>query len=230
MTRNPDHELQRTFEAIWRKQVKNSVSRLELHASGSTNNEWSSSAWRWLQHKRSAGENIDLAANLKETIISFIEKQDVLRALSPLAELLRTSQDPNHDLDDEKVVRYLIRLISTDTYFLEHFIALPERIQAFGKALLNDEPLPPLTEPLPPTAEYQRAQTILAERFQIQARTDGDPRILEGDGEEMKFIKDLPFQNWGQTVSNTPKYTFVARTVEGIQNLVRWAKQAGRKV
>ncbi|KAK8066224.1 hypothetical protein PG997_012971 [Apiospora hydei] len=33
----------------------------------------------------------------------------------------------------------------------------------------------------------------------------------------------IEFQNWGQTVKNTPQYTFVPTTVLGVQNLVRWA-------
>lgn len=33
------------------------------------------------------------------------------------------------------------------------------------------------------------------------------------------------FQNWGQTVNNTPRWTFVPKTVLGLQNLVKWAKR-----
>ena len=38
----------------------------------------------------------------------------------------------------------------------------------------------------------------------------------------MYYNKD--FQNWGQTVSNTPLWTFVPKTVLGLQNLIKWAK------
>lgn len=171
-----------------------------------------------------------MASRIKQTIISFIEQHNPLQALSPIAELLRISQNPDNDLDEEKIVRYLIKLISMDTYFFNRFITLPDQIQAFGKALLNNEALPQLGEALPPTAEFQKAQASLAKRFEMQEHSADDPKILEADGKEMKFIKDLPFHNWGQTVSNAPKYTFVARTVEGIQNLVKWAKLNGRKV
>lgn len=32
------------------------------------------------------------------------------------------------------------------------------------------------------------------------------------------------FENWGQNVKNTPKYTFVPTTVLGLQNLIKYAK------
>jgi FAD/FMN-containing dehydrogenase len=38
------------------------------------------------------------------------------------------------------------------------------------------------------------------------------------------------FQNWGQSVSNTPLWTFVPKTVLGLQNLVKWAKLNDHKV
>ena len=32
------------------------------------------------------------------------------------------------------------------------------------------------------------------------------------------------FENWGQSVRNTPLYTFIPKTVLGLQNLVKWAQ------
>ena len=34
----------------------------------------------------------------------------------------------------------------------------------------------------------------------------------------------VPFQNWGESVKNTPKYTFVPTTVLGLSNLVKFCK------
>lgn len=39
-----------------------------------------------------------------------------------------------------------------------------------------------------------------------------------------KVYSDTPFENWGLSVKNTPRFTFVPSTVLGIQNLVRYAK------
>ncbi|KAK7954106.1 hypothetical protein PG996_014992 [Apiospora saccharicola] len=49
------------------------------------------------------------------------------------------------------------------------------------------------------------------------------PQIWE-DGRKSQVIVQVEtaFQNWGQTVNNTPKYTFAPTTVVGVQNVVRW--------
>jgi FAD binding domain len=46
----------------------------------------------------------------------------------------------------------------------------------------------------------------------------------------MEVYSDVPFENWGLSVKNTPKYTFVPATVLGIQNLVLWAKENDLRV
>lgn len=39
-----------------------------------------------------------------------------------------------------------------------------------------------------------------------------------------KVHSNTEFENWGQTVKNTPKWTFVPKTILGLSNLVKWAK------
>ncbi|KAF2144536.1 uncharacterized protein K452DRAFT_245458 [Aplosporella prunicola CBS 121167] len=39
----------------------------------------------------------------------------------------------------------------------------------------------------------------------------------------MEVYSDVPFQNWGESVNNTPRYTFIPSTVLGLQNLARFA-------
>jgi hypothetical protein len=41
----------------------------------------------------------------------------------------------------------------------------------------------------------------------------------------MEVYADVQFNNWGQSVQNTPKYTFIPKTVLGLQNLVKYAKE-----
>jgi hypothetical protein len=41
---------------------------------------------------------------------------------------------------------------------------------------------------------------------------------------------ELPFENWGQTVSNVPRYTFVPTKVLGLQNLVLYAREQNLRV
>lgn len=40
----------------------------------------------------------------------------------------------------------------------------------------------------------------------------------------LKVYPETEFENWGQNVKNTPKYTFVPTTVLGLQNLIKYAK------
>ncbi|KAF7958933.1 hypothetical protein EAE96_002459 [Botrytis aclada] len=58
------------------------------------------------------------------------------------------------------------------------------------------------------------------------------PRICEDErgSRIMEVHKNAPFHNWGNSVKNTPLYTFVPTTVLGLSNLVKWAKVEGYRV
>lgn len=56
------------------------------------------------------------------------------------------------------------------------------------------------------------------------------PHVMEGDGKEMQWVSKLEFKNWGETVTNTPSDTFVARTEVGLRNLVVWASEKKKKI
>jgi len=58
------------------------------------------------------------------------------------------------------------------------------------------------------------------------------PQIYEDSAQTktMLVYGSAPFSNWGQSVSNTPLYTFVPSTVLGLQNLIKWAKTEGLRV
>ncbi|TGO13900.1 hypothetical protein BTUL_0061g00170 [Botrytis tulipae] len=58
------------------------------------------------------------------------------------------------------------------------------------------------------------------------------PRIWEDErgARIMEVHKNAPFHNWGNSVKNTPLYTFVPTTVLGLSNLVKWAKVEGYRV
>ncbi|KAF1344959.1 hypothetical protein BDV97DRAFT_407622 [Delphinella strobiligena] len=52
-------------------------------------------------------------------------------------------------------------------------------------------------------------------------------KFIEGD---TKVFSNVPFENWGQTVQNTPRYTFLPTTVVGVQNVVDFASKNGYRV
>ena len=48
--------------------------------------------------------------------------------------------------------------------------------------------------------------------------------------ESVQSVEGEDFKNWGGTVEFTPSYNLVVRTVEGVQRVVKWAAQAGKRV
>ncbi|SMR44975.1 unnamed protein product [Zymoseptoria tritici ST99CH_1A5] len=60
-----------------------------------------------------------------------------------------------------------------------------------------------------------------------------DLPIVFEDANERKFVEcysNVPFANWGQTVKNKPKFTFLPSTVRGVQNIVLYAIEKGYRV
>ncbi|KAG8907359.1 hypothetical protein FRC01_007716 [Tulasnella sp. 417] len=178
------------------------------------------------------GSIVDAAEVIKDHIIDWVGQHLDLAPLGPLGEILSLSQRDDHGLTGKDVVVALLQLLKTDSFFMKHWLSLPPEIQAFGEALLHGRDPPEINTPVPTTIEFHEAQRVLAHRFAMQSRnpSDDDPVILEGDNTPMQFVKDLPFANWGGNVKNTPHYTFVARTVVGVENLVKWAKGQNYKV
>ena len=56
------------------------------------------------------------------------------------------------------------------------------------------------------------------------------PELKEGDGTPIRYLDGAEFQNWGRTVSNDPSVTFVPRTKHGVQEIVKWARERGKRV
>ncbi|KAG8908700.1 hypothetical protein FRC00_011011, partial [Tulasnella sp. 408] len=175
---------------------------------------------------------VDHAEIFKDHLIEWIQEHVHLSPLGPLADILSLSQREDHGLTRKDVVVALLQLLKTDGYFMKHWLNLPPDMQEFGEALLHGRDPPELGQALPMTTEFHEAQRVLAHRFAMQSRNPeaDDPVIQEGDNTPMQFVKDLPFSNWGTNIKNTPRYTFVARTVKGIENLVKWAKEQNYKV
>ena len=40
----------------------------------------------------------------------------------------------------------------------------------------------------------------------------------------------MPFENWGKSINNKPKYTFVPTTVMGVKRIVKYAKKKNLRV
>lgn len=65
----------------------------------------------------------------------------------------------------------------------------------------------------------------VAKKEEAVETKEGLPRIFEDEAETktMEVYAQTPFHNWGLSVSNTPLYTFIPKTVFGLSNLVKYA-------
>jgi len=65
----------------------------------------------------------------------------------------------------------------------------------------------------------------LFHRKTIDAHLKDLPIVYEDAAKKkpMEVYSNVPFENWGLSVNNTPRYTFLPTTVLGVQNLVQYA-------
>jgi len=63
-------------------------------------------------------------------------------------------------------------------------------------------------------------------------RWEHAPKIYEDKAKTkvMEVHADKTFDNWGLTVQNKPKFTFIPTTILGLENLVKYAKKNGLRV
>lgn len=56
------------------------------------------------------------------------------------------------------------------------------------------------------------------------------PEVKEGNGVGMEYVPNEPFESWEGTIINMPETTFIPKTIQGLQNLVLWAKENNKRV
>ena len=80
--------------------------------------------------------------------------------------------------------------------------------------------------------EVKEAVETFFERDEYKKHTKHVPIIYEDATEKkvMQAYSDVPFENWGLSIHNTPKFTMVPSTVLGIQNLVKYAAEKRLRV
>ncbi|KAM3086661.1 hypothetical protein ACMFMG_000787 [Clarireedia jacksonii] len=91
----------------------------------------------------------------------------------------------------------------------------------------------------------EKVEQVLGEHHhgELSAAMQGSDKHVKEDGGEypkifedekgtkiMEVHKRKTFQNWGESVKNTPQWTFVPTTILGLSNLVKWAKKEGFRV
>jgi hypothetical protein len=64
---------------------------------------------------------------------------------------------------------------------------------------------------IPPSASVSRKTELLKKGWDAQMKLDGGkkfPNILENDGSHVAYVEKYVFENWGETVKNTPAVQF----------------------
>lgn len=67
------------------------------------------------------------------------------------------------------------------------------------------------------------------------------PTVVENTGQNVLYVEKLVFENWGETIKNTPavvsryclthtQVTFIPKSIVGVQNIVKYAKEVGKRV
>jgi len=154
-------------------------------------------------------------------------------ALQPLLSILTLAESGQPGvLDSFNLVNNLIKFVRTDNNLHETFTkGIPNQVRQLAIAHAspsndrsNNLALPLGQFDLPTSPMFAKFKSFFAEHRQ------GHPDVFEGDGKPMWHVPGLAFKNWGLTVQNNPSDSFVARTVVGVQNLVKWAKKKGKTV
>ena len=56
------------------------------------------------------------------------------------------------------------------------------------------------------------------------------PDVKEADGSAMRYLPNAPFQSWEETINNRPALTFIPRSKQGLENLVKWSKEGNLRI
>lgn len=154
-------------------------------------------------------------------------------ALQPLLPIL-TLAEPGQPgiLDSFNLINLLIKFVRTDHSLRSTFKhSVPEEINKIASA--HADPSNDRSNKLAkPVGQFDLLPSSLFAKFKImfEEQKQPHPAVFEADGRPMWHIPGLTFRNWGLTVSNSPADSFVARTVVGVQNLIKWAKTQGKTV
>lgn len=142
---------------------------------------------------------------------------------------------------NEEFTRGFLNAIKSHRAFHESFDELEPDLQKkimdflAGKKVLGKRE--PFFIPASPAAKrhfkkmMEVGESAVSKKW-LNAKRQTSPVIYEDDerSKVMASYVGAEFDNWGLTVSNNPAYTFVPTTVLGLENLVKWAKEQGKRV
>jgi len=137
----------------------------------------------------------------------------------------------NHKADTETQLRLFLKVFRKTKKYKQAFKLLDplvrQQIDSFIESGSASEVTKSGFEVLPSPAAIHHFKALKS-----IFRWEHAPKIYEDMARTkvMEVHVDKAFENWGLSVQNKPKFTFVPTTILGLENLVKYAKRKGLRV
>ncbi|CUS13937.1 unnamed protein product [Tuber aestivum] len=171
-------------------------------------------------------------------LLTHIEANSLFPGLRQVLQLVRDGK-----ADRAGYSRGLLKSIQAHPKFAEAFASLDNDLQDKVTAFMNGDSAERIVKkcgfsvPLSPAAKehfkrMQESGITPSSRRWLNSKRETSPVIYEdnANSKPMTVYTAAEFENWGLTVQHTPSYTFVPTTIEGVKNLIKWAKVSSKRV
>lgn len=147
-----------------------------------------------------------------------------------------------------EVYKRMARAVTEKGFLEAHDEYLPEILEAIELGQIKPEDLNRLMAKLikrdttgdellidgaPSHKLLKRGEVVNSSAEQVfkLASLDNTPtELVEENGDRIKVYEQLKFENWGRTVDFVPALTCVPETIEGVKNIIKWARANKKKV
>ena len=137
----------------------------------------------------------------------------------------------NHKADTETQLRLFLKVFRKTKGYKQAFKILDPQVRRQIDSFIDGDSASEVTksgfEVLPSPAAIHHFKAL-----ESIFRWEHAPKIYEDKAKTkvMEVHADKTFNNWGLTVQNKPKFTFIPTTILGLENLVKYAKKNGLRV
>lgn len=115
-----------------------------------------------------------------------------------------------------RAARLLLQMLQRDPKIATHLQHLNQHEQLRIKRALRHRLLNP--------DWYRSSANTLVQHLQSLLPSKHIAAVVEANGKPVELHRQRRFRNWGRTVDHQPAYTFIPRSVQGVCNIVKWAK------
>lgn len=172
----------------------------------------------------------NILRHITEDISDFIHDFPNIN-FSYLNTLISDVKDDKKKVDKETQLRLFLKVFRKTTVYEESFKVLDPLVRQQINSFIDGDSASEVTksgfEVLPSPAAIHHFKAL-----ESIIRWEHAPKIYEDKAKTkvMEVHADKTFENWGLTVQNKPKLTFIPTTILGLENLVKYAKKNGLRV